>query len=78
MADGARVIKMLGDVLTELREGRAENQRLHAHTDVVIQEAVDSAISKHDDDPHAHRGRISALERRMTALEEKVRDGGEG
>lgn len=70
MADGARTIKLLNDLLTETREARAENQRLHAHTDVVLVEA----IRLHDTDPDAHQGRIADLERRVKRLEGKRDD----
>jgi hypothetical protein len=63
-------LKMLRDLLAEVRESRTENQRLHAHTDVMIVEAV----SKHDADPHAHRSLFAELERRLKRLEGKRDD----
>lgn len=66
----ARTIKLLQSIREEAREARTENQRLHAHTDVMLVEA----ISKHDADPMAHGGRIAALERRLDRLEGKHDD----
>jgi hypothetical protein len=63
-----REIKLLQTILAETREARTENQRLHAHTDVVLVEA----IRMHDADPQAHGGRITEVETRLAAVERKV------
>lgn len=68
MADGARAIKLLQTLLDETREARIENQRLHAHTDVMLVEA----IRVHDADPDAHGGRITAVERGLVAVAERL------
>lgn len=64
----ARTIKLLTDILTEAREARAENQRLHAHTDIIVMEA----IRMHNEDPGAHGARFSAVERRVSDVEERL------
>lgn len=68
MADAPRAIKLLKTILEETQQARAENQRLHAHTDVVLVEA----IRLHDADPNAHGGRLTEAETRLAAVERKV------
>jgi hypothetical protein len=68
MGDSARTIKLLTDILKEGREARTENQRLHAHTDVMLMEA----IHLHNEDPGAHAVRFSAVERRVSDVEERL------
>ena len=60
-----RGIRLLTTIREELQAFRAENQSLHAHTDVMLVEA----ISRHNTDPHAHRSLFAELERRLERLE---------
>lgn len=63
-----RTISILKTILETVEEGFKTNERLHAHTDVVLVEAIRS----HNEDPDAHGGRITRLEKMVADLAERV------